>query len=56
MSGCIGRGNSFFACVHRRKIEPHEQGGGAASFAGKGGLMDVYGYIRVSSVDQNEAR
>lgn len=56
MSGCLGRGNSFFACVHRRKIEPHEQGGGAASFAGKGGLMDVYGYIRVSSVDQNEAR
>ena len=32
------------------------RGGGAASFAGKGGLMDVYGYIRVSSVDQNEAR
>ena len=56
MSGCLGRGNSFFACVHRRKIEPHEQGGGAASFAGKGGLMDVYGYIRVSSVDQNEDR
>lgn len=56
MSGCPGRGNSFFACVHRCKIEPHEQGGGAASFAGKGGLMDVYGYIRVSSVDQNEDR
>ena len=56
MSGCLGRGNSFFACVHRRKIEPHEQGGGAASFAGNGRLMDVYGYIRVSSVDQNEAR
>ena len=56
MSGCLGRGNSFFACVHRCKIEPHEQGGGAASFAGKGGLMDVYGYIRVSSVDQNEDR
>ena len=56
MSGCPGRGNSFFACVHRCKIEPHEQGGGAASFAGKGGLMDVYGYIRVSNVDQNEDR
>ncbi len=56
MSGCPGRGNSFFACVHRCKIEPHEQGGGAASFAGKGGLMDVYGYIRVSSVNQNEDR
>ena len=56
MSGCPGRGNSFFACVHRCKIEPHEQGGGAASFAGEGGLMDVYGYIRVSSVDQNEDR
>lgn len=56
MSGCPGRGNSFFTCVHRCKIEPHEQGGGAASFAGKGGLMNVYGYIRVPSVDQNEAR
>ena len=56
MSGCPGRGNSFFACVHRCKIEPHEQGGGAASCAGTGGLMDVYGYIRVSSVDQNEDR
>ena len=37
-------------------VRSNHMRGGAASFAGKGGLMDVYGYIRVSSVDQNESR
>ena len=44
MSGCPGRGNSFFTCVHRCKIEPHEAGGRCGLFCRK---RRAYGRIWV---------
>ncbi len=43
MSGCPGRGNSFFACVHRCKIEPHEQGAVRPLLQEKEGLWTYMG-------------